>query len=348
MIKDFFIAHGPFSVSKLAEVLQNCEIIGNSEKLIYGIASLEDATKNDISFFSGLVRYKHQLSNTKAGAILIKEVDIPIVPEGATILVVSDPHLGYGKIAEIFYTDKFLSSRSGQNISSKANIHPSAYIGGDCYIEPGVFIGEGAKIGDNCCILANTYIGDYVSIGNSNYIASNVSVMYCTIGNDCIIHSGVRIGQDGFGFASDAGKIFKIKQVGIVVIGNNVEIGANSCIDRGSITNTVIGDNTKIDNLVQIGHNVIIGDSCMLAGQSGIAGSSVIKEGVKLGGQSGIGGHVVINTGVSVAAQSGIMKDVEKDQVVAGTPAVNIRKFFKQAVFLEKAIKSLKEDGDED
>ena len=208
-------------------------------------------------------------------------------------------------------------------------------MGACAHISEDVIIGEGCYIGEN------TYIGAGVKLGNECFIANNCSISYAVIGNNLVLHPGARIGQDGFGFAPSNSGITKVPQLGRVVIGNFVEIGANTCIDRGAIDDTIIGDHTKIDNLVQIGHNVNIGSHCIIVAQTGIAGSSHIGDGTMLGGQTGISGHVTVGKKVVLAAQGGIISDVADGEVLGGTPAVPIRQWHKQTIILKKLISSI-------
>ena len=195
-----------------------------------------------------------------------------------------------------------------------------------------------AKIGENCSVGPYTVIGKNVEIGANTVIGANVTIQAAHIGKDCIIHTGVRIGQDGFGFAMGAGGHIKVPQLGGVVIGDDVEIGANTCIDRGSGPNTIIGDGTKIDNLVQIGHNVEIGKYCVIVAQVGIAGSTKLADYAVIGGQAGLSGHIKIGVGAKIAAGSGVIKDVEAGKTVGGLPAVNIRDWHKATLLIEKMV----------
>ena len=195
---------------------------------------------------------------------------------------------------------------------------------------------SGVEIGENTFVGANTIIERGVSIGANSWIAPNVTLAYCLIGERVIIHTGVRIGQDGFGFAPGSPLHDKVPQLGRVIIDNDVEIGANTCIDRGALLDTEIGEGSKLDNLVQIGHNVKIGKGCLIAGQVGISGSSEVEDYVMVGGQAGIAGHLKIGVGANIAAQSGVIGDVSPGKSVIGFPALDARQFWKNIATLKK------------
>ena len=196
-----------------------------------------------------------------------------------------------------------------------------------------------AEVGDGSVIGPNAVIGPGVVIGDYGWIGANVTLSFCCIGRNFIAHSGARIGQDGYGYSPGAPRHFKVPQLGRVIIGHDVEIGANACVDRGSLSDTVIGNGTKLDNLVHIAHNVTIGEGCFITGQAGIAGSSNIGNHVMLGGQAGISGHLSIGDNVKVAAKAGVSKDVEPGQTVAGYPAMDVRKFWRNLAVLNKLSK---------
>ena len=334
----FFLNNGPFMVIDLMQKLEvPHEIIGDGSILIHDVAVLASASSSQISFFSNH-KYTDDLHQTKAGACLIKEVDIPMAPNSMTLIVVDDPYSTYARMVEFFYTESFIADHNKAFISDRSYVNAEAKIGAEVYIEAGAYVGRGAVIGDGCIISASAYVGDGVSLGKNCIIGPNASIVHSDIGDDCIIYAGARIGQDGFGFALYQREIHKIKQLGMVIIGNRVEIGANSCIDRGTIEDTKIGDDTKIDNLVQIAHNVIIGKACVIVGQVGIAGSTTIGDGVMIGGQTGIAGHLHVGDGAILESQSGVTYDIEKGARVAGHPAVPAMQWRRQQIFLQKAV----------
>ncbi len=309
-------------------------IIGDTELKISSVSSLDKAQKEDISFFNSSA-YLDQFISSKSGACFITEKYIDKAPQGMSVIIVKDPYLAFAIISSKFFPLPTFSENRGKII----DIHESSKIGKNCHISNFVSIGENVVIGDNVYIAPNTTIYNDVVIGNNGYIYSNVSIKCAIIGNNFIIHDGVRIGQDGFGFAPNPSGHIKIPQIGGVVIGNNVEIGANSCIDRGALNDTILSDGTKIDNMVQIAHNVVIGKHCFLASGVGIAGSAVIEDYVSVGGGTGVAPHIRIGMGSQIAPMSGVAHDVEKGSVLIGSPAMNFRTFWRLQAILKKMLK---------
>jgi len=264
-------------------------------------------------------KYYSYLSNTKA-SIIITPIEENLPKTNATIVMVNSPALVFTMILRMWDKE---NRKLKEGVSNKAMISEKAQIGKGVYIEENVFVGENVVIGDNTQILANTYIGENTKIGNNCFIYPNVSIMNdMFIGNNVIIHAGVVLGSDGFGFLFDKGIHLKIPQIGTVEVQDNVEIGANTTVDRATIGKTIIGEGTKIDNLVQIAHNVEIGKHCIICAQVGIAGSSVIGDYVTLAGQAGVTGHITIGSGVTVAGQAGVTKNVKPKEIVSGFPAM--------------------------
>ncbi|MFK7761154.1 MAG: UDP-3-O-(3-hydroxymyristoyl)glucosamine N-acyltransferase [Candidatus Midichloriaceae bacterium] len=322
---------GPFLLKDLIRDVENIEeIIEDNGALIFNISTLDNASKHDITFFHN-PKYIENLKNTKAGVCILKQEDKPYAPEGITLVITKNPQFIFANLIDKFYPKNIIK----HNISKSAFIDPSAKINKNCCISEGVVIGENAVIGENSYIGHNTVIGDNVVIGDNTRIESNVTIVFAVIGKNCYIYSGVRIGQDGFGFIPGGPKI---RQVGIVEIGDNVEIGANSCIDRGTLENTIIKNNCKIDNLVQIGHNVIIDENTIIAAQTGVSGSTKIGKNVLIGGQVGIAGHLNISNKVMVAGKSGIVNDIQEGEVIGGYPAIKISNWHRQNIFLKKQI----------
>lgn len=322
------------SVQQITDAL-SCTFMGEN-KIITGVNTLKSANQNQISFYSN-VKYKKFLQDTNAAACLIRESDANLLPNHVTKILCKDPYLAYAHVLNMLR----VPAHQKPDVASSAYISSQAKIGKNCTIQHCAFIDDEAEIGDNCVIGPCTHIGKKVKIGNDVMISSSVTLIECEIGNKCIIHAGVRIGQDGFGFTlNEQNQLMKIQQIGKVIIGNSVEIGANTSIDRGAIDNTIIGNNTKIDNLVQIGHNVIIGQNCIICGQVGLAGSTVIGDYVMIGGQAGLGGHIEIGSMAQIAAQSGVMRDLAAREKVGGSPAIKITDWHKQTIFLQNAIKS--------
>ena len=308
---------------------------------IMAIAPLEAAQPGALSFLDN-PKYAALLAGTRATACLVPPRYAASVPQGTVALVLAEPYAAFARVVAKIYPDAMRpqSGFGGSGISPHAMVHPDARLEHGVVIDPGAVIGPHAEIGSGTLIGAHAVIGAQVRIGRDCAIASHVSLSHCLIGNRVIIHPGVRIGQDGFGFAMSARGHLKVPQVGRVIIQDDVEIGANSTIDRGANRDTQIGEGTKIDNLVQIAHNVSIGRHCILVAQSGIAGSTELADFVAIGGQSGIAGHLRIGTGAQVAGHSGVMHDVPARQRWGGTPARPVREWFRTITGIDKLLRS--------
>jgi UDP-3-O-[3-hydroxymyristoyl] glucosamine N-acyltransferase len=288
------------------------------------------------------VRYAKALRATQAGACIVAERFAHMVPSGTVALIARDPHRAYAKMLARMHPEALRPSPVfGQDGATAAGcfVHPSAQIGVGVVLDPGVVIGERVVVGAGTTLAAHVALGPDVVIGRNCSIGPSVTIARCTIGDRAIVHPGVRVGQDGFGFAMGASGHLKVPQLGSVVIGNDVEIGANTTIDRGSSRDTVIGDGTKIDNLVQIAHNVRIGRHCVIVAQVGIAGSTVLEDGVAVGGQSAIAGHLHIGPGAQLAAASRLMRNVPAGERWGGMPAKNLREWFREQATLAMLVK---------
>jgi UDP-3-O-[3-hydroxymyristoyl] glucosamine N-acyltransferase len=333
--QNFYQNRGPFSLKDLAAYgqaeLHNCT---DPEQLIFDVSALHQASSNDIACLHN-VKYIDHLKETQAGAIIIHPDQLnhaPCLP----LLVTPRPYRTWGKIAHLFYPD----DQDEGSIHPTAQISTTARIGLNCKIGPFAVIEDDVVIGDDSVIDSHTFIGKGVKIGTSARIASHVTIQYALIGDHVVIKTGARIGQKGFGFEMDEKGHFDIPQLGRVLIGHNVEVGANTTIDRGSSLDTIIGDGTRIDNLVQIAHNVQIGKNCVIVAQVGISGSTKLGNFVIAAGQVGITGHLTIGDGAKIGAQSGVMRDVEAGDVVAGSPAVKAIDWKRQVIALQKMIKT--------
>jgi UDP-3-O-[3-hydroxymyristoyl] glucosamine N-acyltransferase len=260
-------------------------------------------------------------------------------PPDMALLIAREPYKAFARAAQAFYPEKPVAPRRADS----AVIDPTAMVPEDCEIGAHVVIGAGARLGARCAIGPGTVIAVGVELGEDCRVGPNVTLSHCLIGARVVLHPGVRIGQAGFGFAPDREGPVKVPQLGRVVIGDDVDIGANTTIDRGSGHDTVIGPGTMIDNLVQIGHNVVLGRGCILAGQVGISGSTRLGDFVMAGGQAGLAGHLRIGSGARIAAKSGLMRDVEPGATVSGIPAVPITMFMKQVAVLQRLVR--KKDG---
>jgi len=311
----FYSVAGPFTLDELAKI-SGAEATSGGDRLFSDVAPLAAAASDQVSFLDNR-KYLDDFGESSAGACLVHPDHATRAPDGMALLVTGAPYHGYARVAAAFYPRE--SNANG--LAAMDGIDKSAMIGEGCQIAPSAAIGAKAEIGEGCRIGPHGVIGPGAVIGPGGVIASNATLTHCIIGANAVIHSGVRIGQDGFGFALGPEGHLKVPQLGRVVIGEDVEIGANCTIDRGSAPDTVIGDGTKIDNLVQIGHNVRIGGNCMVVSQVGISGSTTVGDFVMLGGQAGIAGHLTIGDGVRVAAKAGVIGDVGPGLTVAGLPA---------------------------
>ena len=331
--KNFHKISKPLTLGFIARAL-NCEFDGIHENLIIEhVKSLDEACDGDLTFLSNQ-KYLSQFKQTKATCCIVSH-DTPAQAGSDVVLLRSkNPYLAYTKAIDLFYSS---AKNYSSKISPSAIISKTAKLGKNCYIGHNVVIEDNASIGDDCIIETGTFIDYGVVIGNRAKIYSNVSISFAIIGDDAVILAGARIGQDGFGFASNAGVHHKIYHTGIVRIGNSVEVGANTTIDRGSMNDTTIGDLCRIDNLVQIGHNVQIGKGSIIVAQVGIAGSSKIGQYCALGGQVGVSGHLTIADKVQIAGQGGVIQNITKEgAILGGTPTVPLRDWHKQSVIMKK------------
>lgn len=289
--------------------------------MIDDVRPLKNAGPSHLSFFENR-KYLPQLKKTNAGVCIVSEDFASRLPQSTARLIVKAPYGAFAQVLKLFYSDA-LRSKATRNEAKKHDgfVHPTAKIAPDAVIETGAVIGQEATIGSGTTVSAGATVGYRVVIGEDCDIGANTTVTNAIIGNDVIIHPGVRIGQDGFGFAMSAKGHDKIPQIGRVIIDDKVEIGANSTIDRGTLSDTTIGAGTKIDNLVQIAHNVVIGRNCVIVAQSGIAGSAELGDFVVMGAQSGVLGHVKVGHGAQIAGLAHVKNDVAPGAKMGGTPA---------------------------
>ncbi len=295
--------------------------------LIYGVDNIENAGKNEITYLSNKSYYNASLQ-IKAAACFITEDLKHLLPKHVFPILTHSPESVIIDVINLFYKD--IDSNQTNQISSLAIIDENILLEDNVTIHPGVVVKTGCSIGRNSSVDSNTVIGSNVIIGRNVKIGSNCSIKNCLIGDNVIIHSGVSIGQDGFGYSMISNKLKKFPHIGKVIIQNNVEVGSNSSIDRGSINDTIVGDGTKIDNQVQIAHNVIIGENCALAGQVGISGSVRIGNNVMIGGKVGIKQHITIGDNVIIAAGSAVTRSFSSDKKIAGFPAQEIKAYHRE------------------
>jgi len=332
----FFPPVDPVSLQTLAEWAEADLVRGEPERLIAGVGPIEDADEGVLVFFDNPA-YLDKLGETRAGACILARKHVDKAPDAVAILVSNDPYRAWAKVLARLYPDAMVPKPSGfQGISERAVIDPSAELEEGVAVGPGVVIGAGAQIGSGTAILPNAVIGDGCSIGRDCVIGANATLQHAILGDRVYLHSGVCIGQDGFGYAMGAGGHLKVPQIGRVVIQDNVEIGANTTIDRGANRDTIVGEGTKIDNQVQIGHNVIIGRHCVLVSQVGLSGSCTLEDFVAIGGQTGVRGHVRIGMGAQIAAVSVVGEDVPAGGRYGGTPAKPVKQWFRELAALRK------------
>ena len=328
----FFPQGGPRTLAAIAAAAGGTLAPGaDPERCLLGVAPLQTAGAEEASFLDNR-RYRDALAATRAGAVLLRPDLAAEVPEGTASITLADPYAGWARVAALFHP----APPPMPGIHPRAVVDPSARVDPSAEIGPLAVIGARAEIGPGTVIGAGTVIGPGCVIGPDCRIAAQVGISYALIGARVGILPGTRIGQEGFGFAVTPRGFLPVPQLGRVVIGDDVEIGANCTIDRGSLRDTVIGAGTRLDNLVQVGHNVVIGRCCVLVAQVGISGSVVLEDQVMVGGQSGMAGHLRIGRGARIAAQAGVMADVPAGAQVSGSPAQPHAMFLRQVALLRR------------
>lgn len=328
----FFKKPVPLSLGEIAaKIGATLANTADADFIIHDIAALDTAKEGDLAFLDNK-KYREQFAKTKASAVIIHPDMAEFAPTGARLIVSPAPYTAYARAAQLFYPDV----KPAPQIAATALIHPSVKIGKNVHVADFVVIGENAEIGDDVWIEPHAVIGDGVIVGDACRIGSHVSLTHAILGKNVRLYTGVRIGQDGFGFAMDPTGFVKVPQLGRVVIGTNVEVGANSTIDRGASGDTTIGDGVWIDNMVHIAHNVKIGRGCVIVAQAGIAGSTELGDFVVVAGQVGISGHLKIGSMAKVAAKSGVTKDIPAKEEWMGYPAMPMKQFLRQAVTLTR------------
>ena len=307
----------------------------SATNFITGISSLKNAKKGDLTFLAN-PKYKSEVKNTEASFVLLPNDYVDSFPKKNQVFIKTDkPSHALAKICRIIYSELFSPPIIG--IDSTAFVHETAVIGDNVSIGPFCYIGKGAHICGNTCIESHCHIGENVNIGEHCRLYPGVKLLsLCSIGNGVHLNAGVVIGSEGYGFEQVGNNHEKIPHLGKVVIEDDVEIGANTCIDRARLEETRIGEGTKIDNLVQIGHNVRIGKGCLIVAQVGIAGSVEFEDGVVVGGQAGFAGHLKVGKGAKIAGQAGITKNVEEGAFLKGNPALPVQLAHKISVLQRK------------
>lgn len=343
-----------FNAATLAGFLKG-EIVGDPEVKVNTIAKIEEGHPGALSFLAN-PKYEHYIYSTRSSIVLVNSDFVPGAPISATLIKVKNAYESFASLLQL--VDQSRPRKKG--IHPSAVIEPSATVGKDVYIGSFVYVGENCVVGDGCSLFPNVFVGDNTKLGTGCTLNPGVVVYRdCIIGNNCTVHAGSVIGSDGFGFAPQSDNEFmKIPQLGNVILEDNVEIGANVTIDRATMGSTVIRKGVKLDNLIQVGHNVEIGENTVMAAQTGIAGSSKIGRNCMFGGQVGLSGHIKVADGTKIGAQSGIPGDVKKeDSVLLGYPAIDHRDFMRSSIIfkrlpelyrkveeLEKQIRHLREE----
>lgn len=332
----FFPPLVELTARQLAEEL-DLELVGEGESLLTGVGPIEQAEVGALTFLDN-PKYAAHLASTKAACVIVSAKFRDQLPDTVTGLISVQPYRDFARSAALLVPTgvKLRGVALSAGISSHASIDQTATLEDGVIVEPGAIVGAHASIGSGTTICAGAVIGHHCQVGRDSYIGARAVIQHALLGDRAILHSGVLIGQDGFGFAMGPMGHLKVPQLGRVIIQDDVEVGAGSCIDRGTTRDTIIGEGTKIDNLVQIGHNVEVGRHCILVGHVGIAGSSVLEDFVAVGGQSGIAGHIRIGMGAQIAAASNVKDDVPAGARWAGTPAKPARTVFREMAAIKR------------
>jgi len=343
-----------FTAAAIAGFLKG-EIEGNPETIVNTVAKIEEGHKGALSFLAN-PKYEHYIYSTKSSIVLVNKTFVASAPIEATLIRVENAYEAFASLLKL--VDQSRPRKKG--IHPTAIIEPTAILGRDLYIGPFTYIGENCEVGDNSSIYPQVSIGDNTRLGKNCILYSGVKIYHdCILGEGVTIHAGTVVGSDGFGFAPQSETEFmKIPQIGNVVIEDHVEIGANTAIDRATMGSTIIRRGVKLDNLIQIGHNVEIGENTVMAGQTGISGSTKVGKNCMFAGQVGLAGHIKIANGTKIGAQAGVPGDIkEENSIILGTPALDHKQFLRSSVIfrklpelkvqvdnLEKTIKGLKKD----
>lgn len=336
----FFSTPAPVTLADLAEATgARLSDPAFGSRTVSAIAPLESAAEGDLAFLDNPAYAKHA-ATTGATACFVSPKYKESLATDCAGLVSNDPYRAFAKAAALLFpaSARPQSLFGSTGISPGSHIHPEARLEPGVIVDPGAVIGPGAEIGRGTLIGAHAVIGPEVRIGRDCSIGAHATIMHTLIGNRVIIHPGARIGQDGFGFAMGPAGHLKVPQIGRVILQDDVDIGANTTIDRGANRDTVVGEGTKIDNLVQVGHNVVIGRHCVIVGQAGISGSSVLEDYVVLAGQAGIAGHLRLGMAAQIGAKAGVMTDVPAGAKYLGVPAKPARRWFREIAAVAKLL----------
>ncbi len=330
----FFRVAGPFTASHVAEVAGGTLDRSAGDATVAAVAPLQAAGASDISFLDNK-KYLSVLAASRAGFVIVHPDYRDRVPAGCRAIVTDEPYLGWARVAALFHPEPPMLP----------GVHPSAVIADGAVIDataeigPFAVVGEGAIVGRGVRVGAHAVIGRHVIVGADGWIGEHASVSHAILGQRVVLGPGARIGHEGFGFAMTKAGFVSVPQLGRVLIEDDVHVGANTAIDRGSVQDTVIGAGSRLDNLVMIGHNVRLGRCCVIVAQAGISGSTVLEDFVVVAGQAGLIGHLRIGRAAQIGAQAGVMADVEAGSTVLGAPALPIKAFFRQVAALRRLAK---------
>ena len=320
-----------FSAKQIAEFIQGT-IVGDENATVHTFAKIEEGMPGAISFLSN-PKYTHYIYDTQSSIVLVNKDFEPEKEIKATLIKVDNAYESLAKLLNLYEMSK--PKKTG--VDPLAYIAPTAKIGKNVYIAPFACVGDNAEIGDNTSLHPHATVGSGAKVGINCILYPHVTVYHdCRIGNNCILHAGSVIGADGFGFAPSPEGYEKIPQIGIVVLEDNVEIGANTCIDRATMGATVIRKGVKLDNLIQIAHNVEVGSHTVMASQVGIAGSTKVGEWCMFGGQVGVAGHITVGNRVNMGAQSGVNGSIKDGKALIGTPPIEFKNYFKSSAVFKK------------
>ncbi|HXA26532.1 MAG TPA: UDP-3-O-(3-hydroxymyristoyl)glucosamine N-acyltransferase [Acetobacteraceae bacterium] len=328
----FFRRTGPHSLAAVADAAQ--ADAPPRRLMLIGVAPLQTAEPGDVSFLDNR-KYASALAETRAGAVIVHPDMAERVPGTAVAIITTEPYVAWARVATLFHPVA----------PARAGVHPSAVLAHDASVDPTTevgplaVIGSAAEIGPRCRIGPSAVIGDGVVLGADCRIGANATISHALLGARVVLYPGARIGQDGFGFGIAADGFVSVPQLGRVVLEDDVEVGANTTIDRGSLHDTVIGAGSRLDNLVQIGHNVRLGRGCVIVSQAGISGSTVLEDHVMVAGQAGLTGHLRIGRRARIGAQAGVMSDVPAGAEVVGSPAQPVREFFRHVAVLRRLVR---------
>ena len=320
-----------FSAKQIAEYIQGV-IEGDENATVHTFAKIEEGIPGAISFLSN-PKYTHYIYNTESSIVLVNKDFVPEKEVKATLIKVNNAYESLAKLMTLY--EQSQPKRTG--IDPLAYVAPTAKIGKDVYLAPFACVGDNAEIGDGTELHPHATVGRGAKVGKNCILYTNCNVYHdCRVGNNCIHHSGCVIGADGFGFAPSPEGYEKIPQIGIAILEDNVEVGANTCIDRATMGATIIRKGVKLDNLIQIAHNVEVGSNTVMASQVGIAGSTKVGEWCMFGGQVGLAGHIKIGNKVNLGAQSGVPGSLKDGQALIGTPPIEMKNYFKSSVLFKK------------